>query len=310
MKITMNRESAGNATVRGPPLGRWASATRRGHAFCPQLTIQAWPQTLRADPGPSRVGPFSLLRTRRNLPITIAKRGNKTMKVVKTDENRPMTLREIEICQQFEQSDRSGQALWWPLMAPGNPAPDCLALLEGNGRYALTFLHNQWSARAGEWYHHAEDGAVTPMGDVREDAWEAAMSVKDRLTEDRGCYVIPVMVFTDMTPDPDILEEMRGSRVQLLWGLADLAARLADLPEGDQVQKQLGKRQIAREVEKLSRRPAGPQAAPPLKAAILTVSGGPVTVRDGDDVHIDIHLHCTITLSDDGDDPSLTVRVQ
>ena len=30
------------------------------------------------------------------------------MKVVKTDDNRPMTTREIEVCQQFEQSDRSG----------------------------------------------------------------------------------------------------------------------------------------------------------------------------------------------------------
>ena len=231
------------------------------------------------------------------------------MKVVKTDDNRPMTLKELEICRQFEQSDRSGQALWWPLMAPGDPAPECLALLEGNGRYALTFLPDQWSVREGEWYHHTEEGAVTPMGNVREAAWEAAMSVKDRLTEERGCYVIPVMVFIDMTPDPDILEEMRGSRVQLLWGLDDLTARLADLPEGDQVQKQLGKRQIAREVERLSRRPAGPQAAPPPQAATLTVSGGPVTVRDGDELHIDIHLHFTITLPDDGDDPSLNVRV-
>ena len=43
------------------------------------------------------------------------------MKVVKTDDNRPLTLKEIEICQQFEQSDRSGQALWWPIVAPGDP---------------------------------------------------------------------------------------------------------------------------------------------------------------------------------------------
>ena len=106
------------------------------------------------------------------------------MKVVKTDDNRPLTLKEIEICQQFEQSDRPGQALWWPLVAPGDPAPDCLVLLEGNGRYALTFLHDQWSVRAGEWYRHTEDGAVTPMGDVREAAWEAAMSIKDRLSQD------------------------------------------------------------------------------------------------------------------------------
>ena len=232
------------------------------------------------------------------------------MKVVKTDDNRAMTLKEVEICQQFERSDRSGQALWWPLLAPGDPAPDCLALLEGNCRYALTFLHDQWSAQGGEWYRHAEDGAVTPMGNVREETWEAAMSVKDRLTGDRGCYVIPVIVLTDMTPDPDILEETRGSRVRLLWGLDDLVSRLADLPEGDQVQKHLGKTLIAQEVAKLSRPPAGARPAPPPPAATLTVSGGAVTVQDGDDVHIDIHLHFTITAPGDGDGPSLDVRVQ
>ena len=232
------------------------------------------------------------------------------MKVVKTDDNRSMTLKELEICQQFEQSDRSGQALWWPLTASGDPAPDCLVLLEGNGRYAITFLQDQWSVRGGEWYRHAEDGAVTPMGNVREAAWQAAMSVKDRLTEDRGCYVIPVIVLTDMTPDPDILEETRGSSVRLLWGLDDLVSRLADLPEGDQVQKQLGKRLIAQEVEKLSRRPAAAGPAQPPKAATLAVSGGAVTLRDGDDVHIDVHLHFTITAPGDGDNPSLSVRVQ
>ena len=234
------------------------------------------------------------------------------MKVVKTDDNRPLTLKEIEICQQFEQSDRSGQALWWPLVAPGDPAPDCLVLLEGNGRYALTFLHDQWSVRAGEWYHHAADGAVTPMGDVREAAWEAAMSIKDRLSQDRdfGCYVIPVLVFTDMTPDPDILEEMRGSKVRLLWVLDDLVAGLADLPAGDQVQKQLGKRYISREVGTLSRRPDAARPAQPPKAATLTVSGESVTVREGDEFHIDIHLHFTITAPGDGDSPSLNVRVQ
>ena len=235
------------------------------------------------------------------------------MKVAKTDDNHVMTLKEIEICQQFEQSDRSGQALWWPLLAPGDPAPDCLVLLEGNCRYALTFLHDQWSAQGGEWYRH-EHGAVTPMGNVREEAWQAAMSVKDRLTEDRGrgrgCYVIPVMVFTDMTPDPDILEETRGSKVRLLWGLDDLVSRLADLPEGDQVQHLLGKTLIAQEVAKLSRRPADARPAQP-PAATLTVSGGAVTIRDGDDVHIDIHFHFTITAPGDGDDqPSITVRGQ
>ena len=53
-------------------------------------------------------------------------------------DNRPMTLKAIEICQQFERP-----SAWWPLLASGEPAPDCLALLEGNGRYAITFLHDR-----------------------------------------------------------------------------------------------------------------------------------------------------------------------
>ena len=232
------------------------------------------------------------------------------MKIVRTDDNRAMTSREIEVCRQFEQSDRSGQALWWPLLAPGETAPDCLALLEGNGRYAITFLHDRWSVRGGEWYRHDGDGAVTPMGNVREAAWQAAMSIKDRLTGDRGSYVIPVLALVDMAPDPDLLEETRGSKVRLLWGLDDLVARLADLPEGDQVQKKLGKTLIAQEVEKLSEPPAGAPLSPTPKAAALRVNGGPVTVRDGDELHVDVHLHFTVTLPEDGDDPSLTVRVQ
>ena len=81
VNIIMSHEASGNAMARGPPVGCWESAIRRGrHAApnSPSFTIQARPQLPRADPGPSRVGPFSLLRTRRNLPITVSKttRGN------------------------------------------------------------------------------------------------------------------------------------------------------------------------------------------------------------------------------------------
>ena len=139
------------------------------------------------------------------------------------------------------------------------------------------------------------------------------MSIKDRLAEDRdfGCYVIPVIVLTDMTPDPDILEEMRGSKVRLLWshgrpgGQAGRSSR-----SGTRCRSSWAERLIAQEVEKLSRRPAAGKPAQPPEAETLTVSGGSVTVRDGDEVHIDVHLHFTITAPGDGDDPSLNVRGQ
>ena len=72
----MSKETAGNATVRGPPLGPVGERHPPGAGILPQFITQAWPQTLRADPGPYRVGPFSLLRTRRKLPITTETKGN------------------------------------------------------------------------------------------------------------------------------------------------------------------------------------------------------------------------------------------
>ena len=72
----MSKETADNAMARGPPLGRWASVPAGGRHIRPQCTIPAWPQTLRADPGPYRIGPFSLLRTGRNFQITTETKGN------------------------------------------------------------------------------------------------------------------------------------------------------------------------------------------------------------------------------------------
>ena len=47
------------------------------------------------------------------------------MEIVKT--NRPMTLAQMKFCKQLEQSDRSGQALQDPVVAPGAPTPQCLS---------------------------------------------------------------------------------------------------------------------------------------------------------------------------------------
>lgn len=74
----MHHKATVNARARGPPP---ALGERHLQGDVPppiQFTSQAWPQLPRADPGPSRVGPFSLPRTGRNLSITTATRGKQT----------------------------------------------------------------------------------------------------------------------------------------------------------------------------------------------------------------------------------------
>ena len=46
------------------------------------------------------------------------------MKVVRNDNNQPLTPAEMVACQQFEQSEREGQALFQPQVAAGQPAPN------------------------------------------------------------------------------------------------------------------------------------------------------------------------------------------
>ena len=67
------------------------------------------------------------------------------MKVVKNDNNISLTPAELEACQQFEASNRAGQVLFHPQVAAGQPAPNCVALLEEVGRFAITILQGRYT---------------------------------------------------------------------------------------------------------------------------------------------------------------------
>ena len=56
------------------------------------------------------------------------------MKVVKNDNNNPLSPAEMKACQQFEASTQAGQVLFNPQVATGQPAPNCFALFDGVGR--------------------------------------------------------------------------------------------------------------------------------------------------------------------------------
>ena len=65
------------------------------------------------------------------------------------------------------------------------------------------------------------------------------MSVKNRLGQEGnfGCYIIPVVVFTDMEESGHIMQEFGNRQVRPLWGRDNLVARFADLPTSRQIQK-------------------------------------------------------------------------
>ena len=153
------------------------------------------------------------------------------MKVIKNDNNNPLSPAEMKACQQFEASTQAGQVLFQPQVATGQPAPNCVALFDEVGRFSITILEGRYTLEDGQWFRHQADGARSPMDNPLEKAWQAAKSVRTELKRelDLNTYVIAVAWFPDMDEDEDILDEAGGRSVRLFFGQADLAQRLVDM---------------------------------------------------------------------------------
>ena len=236
------------------------------------------------------------------------------MKVVKTDNNNTnaMTLAELEALAQFEASDRKGQVVFHPWVAPGSPAPHCVVLPEDLTRIAATYLDGEHWVEDGQWYRRDDDGAETPIDDVLERCWLAAMAVRSRLKKMLGinAYVVAVAVFPTMEPDESILAAAASRGTRVLFRMDDHVERLAALPGEQDLQHPLQARYIPDDAEALSRPPATAAAEP--ETASLDVGDGRVVIHAGT-VHVHIHLHITIVAApngggDDGDELP-TVRV-
>ena len=231
------------------------------------------------------------------------------MKVARNDNNNPLSPAEMAACQQFEASAQAGQVLFQPQVANGQPAPNCVALFDEVGRFGVTILEGRYSVEAGQWFRHQADGASSAMDNPLERAWQAAKSVRTELKRelDLNTYVIAVAWFPDMDEDDDILDEAGGRSVRLFFGQIDLAQKLVDLPKEDELQTHLSRRYIKREVEVLSRPPAGETQPPAEEAQSVNGPAGALTFQQVDTVNI----YVTVVNGGVGDDPSLiTVQGQ
>ena len=227
------------------------------------------------------------------------------MNLVYDDHNGTLSPAGLEARRQFEASPQDGQVLFHPKVADGQPAPDCVAFIEQVGRFAVTIMEGRYTViEDGQWLPLQADGAHSPI-DPLERAWQAAKAVRAELKRELGLktYVIAVAWFPDMDEDQgeDILDETGGSSVRMLFGQAGLAQRLANLPNDKEVQAQLSRRFIQREVEALSRAPAAETPAPDGEPQPPNGRAGALIFQQVDTVNI----YVTVVNGSVGDDPSL-----
>ena len=216
------------------------------------------------------------------------------MKVEKTDHNRPLTRAQTEFCDQLERSDRSGQALWWPQVAAGEPAPDCVVFIKEIGRFAVILPPGEYSVADHDWYRHDSAGGQTPVSDLIEEAWQAAMQVRLVIKGELsiGAYTIPVIIFNDMGPDAGIMEAAQGRGVRVFFGPDEVVQRLVNLPDEEQLQPQLGSHYIQKEVAVLSRTSA-PNAKTPEQAS-LEIGDGRLVIQHVDVVNVYVNADATL----------------
>ena len=172
------------------------------------------------------------------------------MKVVKNDnDNNPLSQAELKACRQFEASAQAGQVLFHPQVADGQPAPDCVALFERVGRFGVTILEDRYTVEGGQWFRDLADGGRSLMDNPLEKVWQAAQAIRTELNKELAIntYVIAVAWFPDMDEAEDILDQASGRKVRLLFGHADLADRLANLPGDEELLTHLSRRFIKRE---------------------------------------------------------------
>ena len=120
------------------------------------------------------------------------------------------------------------------------------------GRFALQVKGGHYLLIDGEWYLKTRDGLVPIETSPLDEAWLAALElhdeIKQRAATPHNPYVIPVLVFADMEPDPVIEALARRKGVYLVWHTDDLVADLSAVARGRGVSDALPTERICREV--------------------------------------------------------------
>ena len=129
---------------------------------------------------------------------------------------------------------------------------DFAVWIEALGRFALQVKGGHHLLIDGEW-HRKTPAGVRPVGSSPlDEAWLAALDLHDDIEDlaetGHNPFVIPVLLFPDMEPDPAIRSLAKRKGVYVIWGTEDLLKDLEGIVRSRRVSDPLPAERIAREV--------------------------------------------------------------
>ena len=143
----------------------------------------------------------------------------------------PRRRAEARVFDAIQSSDRPGLAIYEWQRNPGSPQLDFAIWTQGGGRFGLQVKGGQISLENGKWRLETQDGHEEKPSPLCV-TWDAAMSLREDIVDvlgDTCCFVIAVLLFPDLEPDPAIVAEARHSNAHLPWGTDNLMDRLAEI---------------------------------------------------------------------------------
>ena len=203
--------------------------------------------------------------------------------------NDPMRQAEIAIYLELEASDVVGEAVYEARPNRSCREVDFFILLEDVARIAMQVKGGQYRIERGVWY------LTTPGGEEKKSTpakqtWEAALHLHDFLQEriqgNRNPFIVPVLAFPDMEPDPQIEAWAAQSGIHVIFGMERFMERLAELASAARIYFPPTAEEIAEEVALvLPGEPAqAPQADP--AAAAVDLNGRQVIIHRAEVVNV------------------------
>ena len=165
---------------------------------------------------------------------------------------KPKRRAERRIFEALADSDRQGFAYYEWRRGYERIELDFVVWIVDLGRFALQVKGGHYLLIDGEWYLKTRNGLVPIETSPLDEAWLAALELHDEIEERAATphnpYVIPVLAFGDMEPDPVIERLARRKGVYLVWRTDDLVADLSAVVRGREVSDALSTDRICREV--------------------------------------------------------------
>ena len=141
--------------------------------------------------------------------------------------NDPKRRAELAVYEEIANSPVSGLTVYGSKVGPDSPEIDFALWISDVGRFTNEVKGGCYTLEAGKWKLITTDGPQPVSSPVLQ-ARDSAMCIRDTIKQhcNKRRYILACLTFTDMNPDPAILEDAAKFNVHVKFGVSGLVEEM------------------------------------------------------------------------------------